>query len=115
MNLPELITRLQTPGDEVFSTRQKEVIAKAIEQLAAALAAKDEALAVAEGFIDRHSEDWYISGQNDLKQVRAAKAIQPHAELVAKMKADAVIEAADEIEVGHPHITRVGASRILRE
>ena len=29
-----------------------------------------EALIVAEEFVDRHSEDWYISGQQDLKQIR---------------------------------------------
>ena len=29
-----------------------------------------EALVVAEEFVDRHSEDWYISGQQDLKQIR---------------------------------------------
>lgn len=35
MNLPELIERLRTPGDEVFSTRQKGAIANVLEQLAA--------------------------------------------------------------------------------
>ena len=29
-----------------------------------------EALIVAEEFVNRHSEDWYISGQKDLKQIR---------------------------------------------
>jgi hypothetical protein len=31
-----------------------------------------EALRISEGFIDRHSENWYTSGQHDLARVREA-------------------------------------------
>lgn len=67
-----------------------------LEQMAAALAAKDEALGLALDSISRFTCD-EGSTQRDFDitdTVIATLALQPHAELVAKMKADAVRKAA---------------------
>lgn len=101
--MKDLIERLRASAQR--SNHNTEA-ADALEQMAAALEAKDEALRVAE----RNNPDKVL-----ITVFSKALALKPHADFVRKMKADAVREAADEVEVGHPHITRVGASCILRE
>jgi len=44
-----------------------------LKQLIALMRKMTEALEISKEFIDRHSEDWYISGQNDLQKVREAR------------------------------------------
>lgn len=63
---------------DLFAKYQEQ--AKQIEELSAALAAKDEALRIAEK----------VLGNGYRGYVTEALAIQPHASLVAKIRADAV-------------------------
>lgn len=106
MNLPELIKRLRRRYTmSMVATRsmlydtmnvEREEAAEALEQLAAALAAKDEALALARKEFEGlpHSLGYEFT---HVPKIDAAIALQPHAELVAKMKSDAVREAAGEV------------------
>lgn len=59
-----------------------------------------EALIVAEEFVDRHSEDWYISGQKDLKQIREAITAlrEALAEQERKAKYDERFERLEKFE-----------------
>lgn len=108
MNLPELITRLREAIDNmgdyarmanIKATGSLAVLnegVEALEQLAAALAAKDEALALARKEFEGlpHSLGYEFT---HVPKIDAAIALQPHAELVAKMKSDAVREAAGHV------------------
>lgn len=58
-------------------------------ELAAAQAGKDEALQIACDYARNYEEERFISGEEAL-------AIQPHASVVAKIKADAVRTIADK-------------------
>ena len=74
------IERLRKERDELNALLKHDVssvlmdcgneIAKLREKLRFA----EEALVVAEQFVDRHSEEWYLSGQRDLTQIREALA-----------------------------------------
>lgn len=70
----DLIASLRKPGDEVLSTRKKCHIADLIERQAALIEMMAKALSTVEQFINRHSEDWYMSGQRDLTEVCEALA-----------------------------------------
>ena len=118
MNLPELIKRLRRRYTmSMVATRsmlydtmnvEREEAAEALEQLAAALAAKDKAIArhiKVDEFLtncpsDVDADDHTAALEehhNSLANMRKVAALQPHAELVAKMKADDVREAAGEV------------------
>lgn len=55
------LTRLRAENAELRAERE-------------AMAKLEDALKIAEAFVDRHSEPWYISGQQDLTTIRAALA-----------------------------------------
>lgn len=93
MNLHELIKRLHEAIDNmgdyarmanIKATGSLAVLnegVEALEQLAAALMVKDAAISKAAVFTESSADKDYLE---------QALAIQPHAELVAKIKADAV-------------------------
>lgn len=101
MNLPELIERLREAIDNmgdyarmanIKATGSLAVLnegVEALEQLAAALMVKDAAISKAAVFTE------YSADKDYLEQ---ALALQPHAELVAKMRADAVHEFSEQFD-----------------
>lgn len=81
MNLPELIERLRDYINNTDDCALRKEAAEALEQLAAALMVKDESL------------KWLMHNSREAStfhEANQALAIQPHAELVAKIKTDAV-------------------------
>ena len=86
-----------------------------ITQQAEAIRLKDEALTVAEDFVDRHSEKWYASGQRDLQQIREAMLIQPSTDILQardKRVAEACAKVCIEQSEGIARSTPVSRDRI---
>jgi len=82
-----------------------------IEQLSAALAAKDEALKISSNAVKLAGWDEDFAYINAMK----ALALQPHASILNKIKADAILKAVKEVAFYTEHDFVEYANRIEKE